>query len=140
MAALAAGCGNDAAGPADPPPAASGSYVLQAPLTIYDEIVPDSAGDYRLLVVATGGSLVLSDSSYQQEVQYEAFVDGTLAARPRWVDRGLWRVQGDTVHFDSGYLEGVTFHAVRQQWGLRVHQTLMEETAVSVYPFRRAVP
>jgi hypothetical protein len=137
---LVAGC-NDAtdSSPGDTPPGLTGSYVLQAPVTVFEGVVQSPEGDFHLRVLATGGSLLLArDSSYEHEVRFESYIDGQLSARPRWVDRGQWRARGDTVDFDSDYIEGLVFRGVTNEGAVTVEQDLVGEGTKAGYPFRQA--
>jgi len=137
---LLTGCSDATGGsPGTTPPDLTGSYVLQAPVTVFEGVVPSPDGDFQLRVLATGGSLLLSeDSSYEHEVRLESYIDGHLSARPRWVDRGQWRASGDTLHFDSAYIEGVAFRGAGGPQGVTLEQDLVGEGTTAKYPFRRA--
>lgn len=140
VAALLSGCGEGTGtSPGGPTPGVPGTYLLQAPLPVFDDLVPDPEGDFHLRVVATGGSLVLmTDSRYQHEVHLEAYVDGQLSGRQGWVDRGDWRAAGDTLHFESGFIGNLVFRGVREDHAVKLVQDLVGEGITAEYPFHRA--
>ena len=137
---LLAGCSDaTSSSPGTTPPPLTGSYVLQAPVTVFEGMVEDPEGDFHLRVLATGGSLVLAqDSTYEHEVRFESYVDGSLSGRPRWADRGQWRARGDTLHFDSDYIGGLAYRGVSRDRSVTVLQDLVGEGTTAEYPFRQA--
>jgi hypothetical protein len=141
---LLAGCSdateNSNGSPGGPPPGLSGSYELQAPLTVFDDTVAGES-PFHLRVLATGGSLVLAeDSTYQHQLRFESWIDGTLSGRSRWTDRGQWRARGDTLHFDSEYIGGLVFRGIGGDRSVTVVQDLVGEGTTAEYPFRRMTP
>jgi hypothetical protein len=85
-----------------------------------------------------GGALAFaSDSTYEHRLQLEAYVDGELADRSRWTDRGLWRFAGDTLHFDSGFIENQAFLGQGNSERLTLIQDVVGEGVVASFPFVR---
>lgn len=141
LAMVAAGCDSgsrETTGPT-PVPGAAGSYRLEAPFVAYDGTQSDSAwGSYRLKVIATEGTLALrADGAYDHRLRLEAYVDGQLAHRGPWADRGFWRQQGDTLAFDSGYIENLAFRGVRNETGVALLQDVVGEGVIAAFPFTR---
>lgn len=138
---LLAGCSDTTeeskpGGPGDP--GLAGRYALETPFTAFEGRVESEGGDFDLRVVATEGTLELvGDSTYEQQLRFQTFIDGQLAGQSRWTDRGDWRARGDTLHFDSGYIGGLAFRGVKGDRRVRVLQDLVGEGVVAEYPFRR---
>jgi hypothetical protein len=141
LAMVAVGCDSgskEVTGPG-PGPGSVGSYRLEAPFTAYEGSQSDSAwGTYQLKVIATEGTLMLrADSSYEHRLRLEAYIDGQLAHRGPWSDRGLWRQQGDSLVFDSGFIQNLAFRGVREEAGLVLHQDVVGEGVIAAFPFSR---
>lgn len=143
---LLAGCSDatrepGTGGPEDPgnePPGLTGDYGLQGPYTAFEGRVPDGqGGEMQLKVVAMDGSLVLTDTTYEHQLRSETYIDGALAGRANWHDRGWWVAQGDTVYFNSNYIGGLHFRGIKNSGTVRVLLDLVGEGTLPEYPYRR---
>jgi hypothetical protein len=139
----AAACGDEPFTPST----LAGQYTLaQAggqplPGAVFDGIIHDSSGtipDFHLRIVASSGSLTLTaDGRYQHAVDLVATIDGAPHSMPRWRDHGQFTLQGDSVHFDSEFLQGVQFAGAAKAGRLEVEQDLPGEGRLARYAFAR---
>jgi hypothetical protein len=118
------------------PAALAGRYPLQRvagsplPAPIYDAVVPDTSGNFHLRLDATTGWLELTaDGHYDHGVDLAVTIDGTPQPTTRWRDHGRYTVQGDTLAFDSDYIQDVSFRGVAGAGRVQVDQNLAEPIA-----------
>ena len=138
---VAAACGDDPVSPAGP----AGQYTLThaagqpVPAVVFEGTVPGGTEpDFHLRVVASSGSLVLTDDGrYDHEVDLSAFVDGAPQPATHWSDHGLYTVDGDSLHFDSDFIEKVRFSGSFAGGQVEVEQDLPGEGEPVPYRFVR---
>lgn len=135
-----AGC-SDSTGEGNPPadPGAAGTYTMNAPVLAFEgRVIEPEQGDFDLRVVATEGTLELaSDSTYEYHARLDTYVDEVLAGKQIWQDRGDWRLVGDSIHFESQYLEGLTFKGSRTAGGMELTLDMVGEGSQAHFPFER---
>jgi hypothetical protein len=139
VAILAACDGNS---PTTTPPHV-GTWVLQsaagqpAPALIETTTDPESGKPIDVLV--TSDTLELHvDGTYHQRARLEVRLGGQLVGRPIWSDHGLVTVTGTALHFDSNYLQNVTFDGGLASGAVTLTQNLAGEGQADVYVLTRA--
>ncbi len=119
-AALAlSACSSDSTGPT-PPPGLPGAYALQAapgatlPQYIYswNNVTTETPRDSGSVYLEADTLVITADGHYQHAMTVIARQGTVVVARTRYGDHGLWTRTGDAVHFESEYIENVTFDAV----------------------------
>lgn len=131
--ALAVAACSDATGPSDD--LLIGLWELEAvdgaslPATIFDDIVTDPNGNFRLEVEVLGGTIEFyGDHEYEQLVDRRAFVDDQEIPIGRFIDRGTWvRGSGDEIVLESTLYENLTTFATRNGSVIIVDQDLSGE-------------
>jgi hypothetical protein len=139
---LLAGAGACSDGPTTPAELA-GRYPLRSvagaplPAPIFDAVVPDPGGSFRLRLDATSGWLELTaDGHYDHGVDVAVTIDGTPQPVTRWRDHGRYTVQGDTLAFASEYIQNVSFRGLAGADRVHVDQNLAERLAGTGTPAR----
>jgi hypothetical protein len=108
------------------------------PAPVFDDVVQDDSGSFHLRVVATSGWLELgANGRYDHGIELAATIDGQPAPTTHWRDHGMYTVRGDTVDFESAYLENVSFHARVADRRLHVDQDLVGEGRAAQFTFGR---
>lgn len=137
---LLAGC-SDSTGEGNPPadPSAAGNYTMNAPVLAFDgRVIEPEQGDFDLRVVATEGTLELaSDSTYEYHARLDTYVDEVFVGKKIWQDHGDWRPVGDSLHFDSQYIEGLTFKGSRTGASMKLILDMVGEGTTAHFPFER---
>lgn len=138
---LAAACSDGPVQPGTDPGAVQ--YTLGAagqqelPAVVFDDTVRDASGDFHLRIVATQGVLRLTQAGrYEQRVDHTPYVDGHPAPRLRLSDRGVYTQRGDTLAFQSEFIENLRYAGVLRNGELLVEQPV-EEGISAVYRYRR---
>ncbi|MFL5605673.1 MAG: hypothetical protein ACJ8AD_04435 [Gemmatimonadaceae bacterium] len=134
--ALAAGC----RGTTDVlPPPLEGSYVLHtaagqpAPALIHTAVDPSHP---PIDVYVLGDTLeILDGGRYIQRGRLEARTGSQLVSTSRWSDHGVFTVDGNALHFDSEYLQNITFDGTIANGMLSITQNLASEGTADVYLF-----
>ena len=126
------------------PQTAPGRYTLSGaagqpvPAVVFDDTIRDDSGDFHLRIVATSGTLVLTETGgYEQRLEQTPYIDGQPQPRLRRTDRGAYTVSGDSLHFESSFIQNVRFTAVYRNGEVRVEQDAAETGAATVYRYRR---
>lgn len=142
VAALAvAGC--SAADVSTPPPT-EGRYIIEtangapAPAIVARWNTGGGTAVDTGTVYLIGDTLVVGgDGHYQESAWYEGRSGGLLLGRQRWYDHGDWTRSGDSLHFESEYIEYVAFDAkLSGANGLATTRDLRQEGSVD-FVFRR---
>ncbi|HEU4697907.1 MAG TPA: hypothetical protein VFS40_01895 [Gemmatimonadales bacterium] len=136
----AAACGDGSTGPGS----LAGRYALAQvegaalPAPIFDGTVPDPNGDFHLRVTATTGWLELTaDGRYDHGVDLAVTIDDQPQPPVRWRDHGVYTVAGDSLAFDSEYIENVAFRGSIEAGRVHVVQDLSNEGPTARYTFAR---
>ena len=137
--AFSAGC----SGTTDAPPSLAGTYLLHtaagqpAPALIHTAVDPSHAPIDVYVIADT--LQILDGGRYIQHGRVEARVASQLVSTSRWSDHGIVTVTGNTLHFDSDYLENLTFDGtVGAGRMLSVMQNLASEGSADLYLFTPA--
>jgi hypothetical protein len=141
LLALATACSD---GPVQPgPEAATVQYILggagqqELPAVVFDDTIRDESGDFHLRIVATQGVLRLTRAGrYEQRVDHTPYIDGQPQPRLRLSDHGVYTQRGDTLAFDSEFIENLRYAGVLRNGELEVEQPV-EEGISAVYRYRR---
>jgi hypothetical protein len=115
-------------------------HVAGAPLPapIYDGVVQDPGGDFHLRVEATSGWLELgADGRYDHGVDLAVTIDGAAQPATRWRDHGVFSIRGDSLAFDSEYVENVAFAGQVDGGRIHVDQDLAGEGRPARFTFSR---
>jgi hypothetical protein len=138
--ALAAGC----RGTTDVlPPPLEGSFVLHtaagqpAPALIHTAVDTSHA---PIDIYVVGDTLeILDGGHYIQHARLEARTGSQLLSTSRWSDHGLFTVNGNTLTFESDFLQNVSFSGGLTADGMiAVSQNLAAEGTADIYLFTRA--
>jgi hypothetical protein len=137
--AFTAGC----SGAIDAPPSLVGTYLLHtaagqpAPALIHTAVDPSHAPIDVYVVADT--LQILDGGRYIQRGHLEAYSESRLVSSSRWSDHGVVTVDGNTLHFDSNYLQNIAFNGtVGAGRMLSVTQNLATEGTPDLYLFTPA--
>jgi hypothetical protein len=126
-----------------PPLPLVGRYVLHtaagqpAPALIHTAVDPSYP---PIDVYVLGDTLeILEGGRYIQRGRLAARTGSQLLSTSRWSDHGVFTVDGNALHFDSEYLQNITFDGTVSPGGsLSIVQNLAMEGTADVYLFARA--
>jgi hypothetical protein len=111
---LAAACGESTVAPSGP----AGTYTLRQaggqplPGTVFDEIISSggTSPDFQLRILVSAGSLTLADDgTYRHELDFTSTIDGVAQPSGVWGDHGRYTLAGDSVHFESEFIQNLAF-------------------------------
>lgn len=131
----------DSVAPAAPGPSVAGVYALHTaagapPPSLIQHIVESETG-VQMQVYVTSDTLELeANGQYQQRAQIEVRVGSTLINRARWADHGTYVLDHGAVHFESDYLQNVTFEGSAGANRVSVTQDLVGEGTTVEYVLR----
>jgi hypothetical protein len=139
--ALAAGCSSTT--DVSPSPSLVGTYLLYtaaaqpAPALIHTAVDTSHA---PIDIYVIGDTLeILDGGHYIQHARLEARTGSQLLSTSRWSDHGLFTVNGNTLTFESDYLQNVSFSGALTADGMvAVSQNLATEGTADIYLFTRA--
>lgn len=108
------------------------------PAPVFDGIViADPAPSFHLRVEATSGSITIDATGhYEQRVNQDAFIDGTLGGHRTHVDRGECTRSGGQLQCSSNYLENLEFSATLVDGVLTIQQDLAGEGHIATYRYQ----
>lgn len=99
--------------------------------------VVESETGMEMQVYVLSDTLELDDHGrYQQRAVIEVRAGDVVIGRSRWVDRGTYTLDRGRAHFESDYLQNVTFDGVVSAGSLRVMQDLVGEGTAVEYVFQ----
>lgn len=89
-------------------------------------------------VYLTGDTLTVDpDGTYRESAWLEGRSGTLLLGRQRWGDNGIWTRTGDTLHFESNYIEDVAFDATVPAPGTLATSRDLRGEGTADYVFRR---
>ena len=136
------GDGSSAEGPLDPH-ALAARYVIDS---AFGQAVParidvftDSASGQPIETFVDSDTISVDSATgrYVQRAHLRTTLQGVVLARQVWADHGVFTRAGDSLHFDSNYIENVAFHgALGADGRLRIAQELGTETGAGPFVLR----
>jgi hypothetical protein len=82
---------------------------------------------------------ILAGGRYIQRGRLTAYMESNVVSTLRWSDHGMVTVDGNTLRFESEYLQNVSFGGTLAANGLiEISQNLANEGTVDLYRFSRA--
>ncbi len=143
VAAAAAGCSS---GDSTAPVATGDRYIVEtangstppAILTTWNT-GGTAVGDTGTVYLTADTLTVSADGHYRESAWIEGRSGSLLLGRQRWSDHGIWTRSGDTLHFESEYIENIAFDATVPAIGqLQTTRDLRGQgEGIAQYVFRR---
>ena len=142
LSASALACSEPAA-PTPAPPSVLGVYALHtaaggAPPALIQHIVETETGLQMQVYVMTDTLELDAGGQYQQRAQIEVRSGTTLVNRARWADHGTYALRNGAMHFESDYLQNVTFEGSAGTSSISLVQDLVGEGTTVEYVLRPA--
>lgn len=140
MIAVLAACGsssepNPGPGP-EPKPVPPSLTFTEAQAIFSDSVTLPGGQRTKLELTARSGELQLNtDGSYQQAVRYFARIHGTVGFGGTWTDHGLWTRQGDSLFFDSEFVEAQNYAGELTELGMEITQDILGLGGVGLYRY-----
>jgi hypothetical protein len=108
------------------------------PAAVFEGTIdPTPDPSFHLQIIATSGSITIdANGHYEQHVEHNTIVDGTLAGRLIRADRGECTRVGDQLQCTSTYLEGVIFSGTFGDRTLVIPQDLAGEGHIAAYRYQ----
>ena len=140
---LATACGDGATTPSTP----AGQYALEQaggqplPGTVFDELISPggTTPDFQLRIIVSSGSLTLADDgTYRHEMHFTSTIDGVAQPSGVWGDHGRYTLAGDSVHFDSEFIQNLAFAGAFAGGRLEIEHDLAVRLAGQGDPARYA--
>lgn len=144
IALALAACSSDSSTGPETSPGILGTYVLQTangaqpPVLLYSYQGGENPADSGSVYVRGDTLTVGADGTYRQSSWFVGRQGATVIGTAHWGDHGVWTRQGNTLHFDSGYIEDVAFDATLTPQGqLATTRDILGDGGTAAYVLRR---